>query len=281
MDWAHAEINEIAAALASAQGEFGPVVKKLTAEVQGKSRSGSDFRYSYSYADLAEVVNAILAALSKNGIALLQPAQVVSAPPRFQGDVSCLVQVQTILMHKSGQVLAFDPFELRSDSQGPQAVGSTLTYARRYSLQACLGIAPEFDDDGAAGQGSQPGGAGSKGNKQQRQQGKQQQQPNQRPPQQSQLPPKQQAADTRAQQPPPKRSEQYERLVSHIRGWVTEYPELFPDSKAVWEAMRPAIERRGLSSANIMSLNDPAVFEEITAPVADLIVEFNQVEGAL
>lgn len=273
MDWANADISEIAAALAAAQGEFGPVVKRLTAEVAGKGKAGGEYKYRYSYADLAEVNNAVMTALSKNGIALMQPAKILSATPRYTGDISCIVQVQTILMHNSGQVIAFDPFELRSESQGPQAVGSTLTYARRYSLQACLGIAPEFDDDGAAGQGSQPGGAGSRNGGDRRptprQDRRRQQQPQQQANGQGQ-----QAQDQRPQQP--KKSEQYDRLLGHIRNWVTQYPQLFPDAKAVWTVMRPSCERLGLSSANLPSCTDVAAFREITQPVLDAIAEYKQ-----
>src|SRR5690554_1343515 len=106
MDWANTNIKDIAAALAKAQGEFEPAVKRMIGKIKGQTKEGKSYDYSYSYADLAEILGAVTSALSKNGIAVIQPSKVVYAD-------RCFVEVQTVLLHTSGQVIAFDPFALR------------------------------------------------------------------------------------------------------------------------------------------------------------------------
>jgi hypothetical protein len=56
--------------------------------------------------------------------------------------------VTTLLAHKSGEFIRND-LTLPVDSLDPQAIGTAITYARRYALQALLGIAPEEGDDDA------------------------------------------------------------------------------------------------------------------------------------
>lgn len=57
--------------------------------------------------------------------------------------------IQCILVHESGEVICSDPFPLPiRDGMKPQDVGSVLTYYRRYSASAFLGIASDEDNDG-------------------------------------------------------------------------------------------------------------------------------------
>jgi hypothetical protein len=61
------------------------------------------------------------------------------------------VVVETVLMHKSGQWLC-GGLSIKPVKDDPQGIGSAITYARRYSLQAVAGIAAD-DDDGEAAMG--------------------------------------------------------------------------------------------------------------------------------
>lgn len=124
-------IAEIAAAMAKAQGEI---------VAAAKDRVNPHFKSSY--ATLASVWEACRAALSKAGIAVVQ------APAVDGGSVA----VTTTLMHASGEWLSS---ELRASSANatPQAIGSAITYLRRYGLAAMVGVAPDDDDDGNAGAG--------------------------------------------------------------------------------------------------------------------------------
>lgn len=124
-------IAQIAKALAAAQGEFGPVVKNRTANV--KSDKGN---YTYDYADLATVLEAVRPVLCKHGLALTS----VPGNPN-----SGKVGVRTLLLHESGESL-----EAYMEAPcGPrlQDAGTAITYLRRYTISSLLGIASEEDDD--------------------------------------------------------------------------------------------------------------------------------------
>jgi hypothetical protein len=121
--------SQIAAALVKAQKEFGPALK-----------SSTNPHFRSRYADLAACVEAVVDALNNNGIALTQRLS-----PCNDG-----VIVETVFVHESGEIINCGQLHVPASKQDPQGYGSALTYARRYSLMAACGIAPE-DDDGNAG----------------------------------------------------------------------------------------------------------------------------------
>jgi hypothetical protein len=55
-----------------------------------------------------------------------------------------------VFLHESGQTIRSGKLHVPAAKQDPQGYGSALTYARRYSLMAACGIAPEDDDGNAA-----------------------------------------------------------------------------------------------------------------------------------
>jgi len=121
------QISELAAALAAAQGMMENAVMNRT-NPHFKSR----------YADLAAIINAARKPLSTNGLAFVQTIG--------EG------VLHTRLLHTSGQWIASEhPLPM---SGKPQEIGSALTYARRYSLSALIGIAADEDDDANATSGS-------------------------------------------------------------------------------------------------------------------------------
>jgi hypothetical protein len=122
-------MKAISAAFVKAQKEFGPALKTAT-NPHFKSR----------YADLSACVEAVIDALNNNGIALMQTTH-----PDDSG-----VTVETVLIHESGEMIKNGPLHVPASKQDPQGYGSALTYARRYSLMAACGIAPEDDDGNAA-----------------------------------------------------------------------------------------------------------------------------------
>lgn len=126
-------INELAAALAKAQGIMESAAKD-TVNPFFKSR----------YADLAAVWEVARKPLSDNALALTQH-------PSTDGNI---VTVETALCHASGQWMASQLTMLAKDAS-PQAIGSCITYARRYALASVLGIASEDDDDGNSAQPKQ------------------------------------------------------------------------------------------------------------------------------
>src|SRR5690606_2675793 len=123
----------IAAALAKAQGAIVNPLKDKTAQVQTKSGGA----YSYSYADLATVLDVVRKPFSDNELALVQC-------PRLERDG--LLHVETRLIHSSGQWIACT-LQGRVTDARPQDVGAAITYLRRYGLIALAGMAAEDDDD--------------------------------------------------------------------------------------------------------------------------------------
>lgn len=121
--------SKVAAALVKAQKAFGPALKTST-----------NPHFRSRYADLSAVVEAVIDALNDNGIALTQRIH-----PSETG-----VCVETVFIHESGEVITSGPLHVPAAKQDPQGYGSALTYARRYSLMAACGVAPEDDDGNAA-----------------------------------------------------------------------------------------------------------------------------------
>jgi len=124
------QINELAAALAKAQGEM-----------EGASKTAANPFFKSRYADLASVRDACMPALTKYGLSVVQS-------PSAEGAV---VSVVTLLLHSSGQWIS-GVASCTAKDDSPQSVGSATTYLRRYSLQSFAGVAPE-DDDAEAAQG--------------------------------------------------------------------------------------------------------------------------------
>lgn len=122
-------MKNLATALVKAQKAFGPALKTST-NPHFKSR----------YADLAACVEAVIDALNDNGIALIQKNY----------DCTNGVMIETMFVHESGEMLECGILHVPANKQDAQGYGSALTYARRYSLMAACGIAPEDDDGNTA-----------------------------------------------------------------------------------------------------------------------------------
>lgn len=126
-------IEKLAEALAKAQGQIGSF--KTDGKAQVRSEKGN---FSYKYATLTAVLDACRAPLSENGLSIVQ----------FTEGGPADVTVTTRLIHSSGQWLE-SSLTVRATKPDAQGLGSAITYGRRYSLMAMVGIAPE-DDDGQA-----------------------------------------------------------------------------------------------------------------------------------
>lgn len=127
-------IKELAAAMARAQGAF-----------EGAAKDSVNPHFKSKYADLQSVVSAIKSALACNGLSFTQVSH----------DQQAGVSIETIILHSSGEWLSTGVVSVPVGKQDAQGYGSAMTYARRYSLSAAFGIAPE-DDDGNAAVKSKP-----------------------------------------------------------------------------------------------------------------------------
>ncbi len=156
----HSErVEMIFGALAMAQGTMENPIKTKTATI--KSERGT---YKYAYCDIADVLTSVRGPFSANGIGVTQFPTVEEKTIKVgnQDRVFAKVTIETYLTHKSGQWMACSLWAM-AEGAGPQALGSVITYLRRYGLQLIAGIAADDDEDGQEGQGEQPGGA-SNGN---------------------------------------------------------------------------------------------------------------------
>jgi hypothetical protein len=120
------EINEIALALAKAQGDFANPHKNKT----------NPFLKS-KYADLSAVWEACREPLSKQGLSVVQLPEVHDG----------FVRVVSMLLHASGQFIETE-LSMKPAKFDVQGIGATITYIRRYQLQSMLGLAADEEDDG-------------------------------------------------------------------------------------------------------------------------------------
>lgn len=119
-------MKQIATALVKAQKAFGPALK-----------SSLNPHFKSKYAALDACIEAVIDGLNDNGIFLLQKNH----------NCDNGVMVETVFIHESGEQIECGIVHFPAVKQDPQGYASALTYARRYSLMAACGIAPE-DDDG-------------------------------------------------------------------------------------------------------------------------------------
>lgn len=124
-------VVELATALAKAQGAMPAVPKNGRGQV-GTQRT--------SYVTFDDLVATVKAPLAENGLSFLQMLD--------DGKLT------TMLLHSSGQWIAASmpvtAMEANRGTNAMQALGSTLTYLKRYALAAMLGVASDEDDDASA-----------------------------------------------------------------------------------------------------------------------------------
>ena len=120
------QVCELAKAMAAAQGALKPAPFDMLNPHFGRR-----------YASLSSIAESCRAALASNGIAVFQGTAFADGR----------VVVTTMVVHSSGQWMR-DELSIKPVSDTPQAIGSALTYARRYSLCGMVGVVSEEDDDG-------------------------------------------------------------------------------------------------------------------------------------
>lgn len=121
-------ICEISKAISIAQGEMKPA---------SKSTVNPFFKSKYS--TLAQIWDVIREPMAKNGLSVFQ-------------DVSSrdgVISITTRVSHASGQWIEFGPLDIPVIKRDAQAVGSAISYGKRYALSAALGVVSEEEDDDA------------------------------------------------------------------------------------------------------------------------------------
>lgn len=125
-------IGQLTEALAAFQSTITNPARNRTVNVPGK--------YSFDYATFDAILALVRPALASQGLAFVQGLDNVDGKPF----------VVTRLSHKSGEWIEASTPVVAAQGNGPQAFGSSITYAKRYALTAMLGISADEDDDGAA-----------------------------------------------------------------------------------------------------------------------------------
>lgn len=117
---------------------------KVQAQIGFAKQSGKNPHFKSDYSTLADVWEACRKPLSEEGLAVIQ----------LVGNAEDGVKITTMLAHSSGQWIA-GHLVIPVSQVSAQAIGSAITYGRRYGLSAMVGIAPA-DDDGNEAEAAKP-----------------------------------------------------------------------------------------------------------------------------
>tara|TARA_R110000868_G_scaffold87274_8_gene244254 strand:+ start:174 stop:851 length:678 start_codon:yes stop_codon:yes gene_type:complete len=126
-------LGDLAKALAAAQAEMRPAAK-----------DSENPHFKSKYADL-EAINEAARVLSKHGIAIM------CVPSGWNEN---RIIVRGLLIHTSGQSMEGVLEMPVSQPNNPQAVGSALSYSRRYLIASLANIAAGDDDGNEAAKGA-------------------------------------------------------------------------------------------------------------------------------
>jgi len=122
--------------------DLAKALSKLQAEIRGAERTEVNAQFSKAYSTIYDMWEAIREPIGKYGLSVVQEVT--------YKDKS--VFLTAVLLHESGQWIKFDPLAMPVAKDGAHGIGSAITYARKYSISAILGICPgdDRDDDGNA-----------------------------------------------------------------------------------------------------------------------------------
>lgn len=118
---------------------------KFNSEVTKVSKDAANPFHKSTYASLDNIIDAVRPILAKNDLNIMQ----------FPSSDGANIVLKTMLIHSSGEYIESEPLVLKPVKNDPQGMGSALTYARRYSLNAFLNLNTGDDDDANAASGKQ------------------------------------------------------------------------------------------------------------------------------
>jgi len=128
------------------QSEKTDLISKALISAWGKikvaKKQNDNPFFKSKYADFGSVVDACKTALLDNDLVVTQPTTIINGQ-------TALV---TTLLHSSGQWVR-GVYPVNPIKNDPQAIGSAITYARRYALASIVGVVAEEDDDGEMAMG--------------------------------------------------------------------------------------------------------------------------------
>lgn len=126
--------------------EIAKALVAIQTDVRAMGKTAKNDHFKNTYAPLDKVMDTALPLLTKNGLSLMQWPITVGAD-HF---------LHSVLLHESGVSMQSD-VKLLLTKQDPQGLGSALTYTRRQTVMAILGLsAQDEDDDGNKASGHMP-----------------------------------------------------------------------------------------------------------------------------
>jgi hypothetical protein len=126
---------------------------KFQSQLKPVSKDSENPFFKSRYADLSNILQAVLPILTANGLAVIQPMKVTEA------GFTVLI---TRLIHESGEFIESEM--ILPNHADPQKYGALISYYKRYQIQALLGINTETDDDAnsiSQGNNYRPGQSGT------------------------------------------------------------------------------------------------------------------------
>lgn len=124
------------------QKNLATALAAFAKDVKNPACTANNPFFNSKYAPLHSILDEVRPVLAKHGLSVVQST--------VSSDDGGGAGVVTRLVHASGEWLESDPLVLRQGKGTAQDAGSAVSYARRYSLCAMLGIASDPDDDGQA-----------------------------------------------------------------------------------------------------------------------------------
>jgi len=133
--------SETVKSLAGAMAKFRQQIKQPLKDADNPF-------FKSKYVPLENVVEVIDKVASPLGLSFIQEAT---------SNELGMVGVATTIFHESGEWIEFEPLYLKPEKANAQGYGSSVTYARRYSLSSAFGITSDKDDDGNEASGNRDG----------------------------------------------------------------------------------------------------------------------------
>lgn len=122
----------------SAVAAFFTALAKAQGQIEAAKKDSANPFFKSKYADLSSAWSACRQALSENGLSVIQF-------PKYKPDTG-MVSIETVLGHAGGHAIS-DVLDVPVTKKDAQAIGSAISYGRRYALMSVVGISAD-DDDG-------------------------------------------------------------------------------------------------------------------------------------
>ena len=110
---------------------------KAQKDMESAKKDSANPFFKSKYADYNAVLEACKGPLNNNGILILQPTSIIDGT----------VVIETVLIHSdSGEFISATTPIVVAKQNDPQALGSAVTYGKRYGLQSLISLPSEDDD---------------------------------------------------------------------------------------------------------------------------------------